>query len=99
MSTEIHTVTVRIMNRETKIQCPRDKIKELQEAAVYLEEKMIGLAVGDNAFSLDKTAMVAALNIVRELMALKRQDKTYLHVVAHRLRELKNKIEQELVND
>ena len=97
MSTEMHNITVRIMNRELKIQCPKEKIKELQESATYLEEKMSDLVSSGQPFSMEKVAIVTALNVVRDLMTLKRQDKTYLQAVTHRLRELKDKIEQEVV--
>jgi cell division protein ZapA len=101
MATEMNAITIKILNRDIKVQCPSDKVRELQESAIYLEEKMMDL-VGDNnskSFNMEKVAIVTALNVVRELKSLKRQDKIDLQAVTNRLRELKNKIEQELAEE
>ena len=95
----IATITVQIMGREFKIQCPENKVKELEESAEYVDKKIHDLGLDDQVLHRENVLVIMALNIARELLDYKSnhvQEKSYLSLVGQNLRELKMKIEQEL---
>jgi cell division protein ZapA len=69
MSAKIATIEVRILDRVFPIKCPDDKVFELQQSAEYLDKKM-RVVQSDNKFtSLDKIAVITALNLANEALA------------------------------
>lgn len=65
------TVTVRIMGHEYTVACPPDEHDALVASADYLNERMTAIRRRGKALGAERIAVMTALNIARELLALK----------------------------
>jgi len=65
------TVTVRIMGREYDVACPQDEHETLVASAEFLNERMTAIRRRGKALGAERIAVMAALNIARELLTLK----------------------------
>ena len=66
-----HLISVKILDREYTVRCPKDEGKTLQEAAQYLDEQMSVVRQSGTITSADRVAVVTALNITHELLELR----------------------------
>ncbi len=97
-SKEINVVTIKVMDRELKLKCPKNKITELQEATAYLDKKMREIHHGDKFATIDRIAITAALNIAHELILTKQTAQPSTPNSNKRLLKIKNKLAQTLAN-
>lgn len=65
------SVTVRIMGKEYSVVCPAEEHEALVKSADYLNERMTTIRRRGKALGTEKIAVMAALNIARELLQLK----------------------------
>lgn len=65
------TVTVRILGNEYSVACPEDEHEALVASAEFLNERMTAIRRRGKALGAERIAVMAALNIARELLALK----------------------------
>jgi cell division protein ZapA len=65
------TVTVRIMSREYTVACPAEEHEALVASADYLNERMTGIRRRGKALGAERIAVMTALNLARELLAMK----------------------------
>ena len=65
------TVTVRVLSREYTVTCPPDEHEALVASADYLNERMTAIRRRSRALGAERTAVMTALNLARELLALK----------------------------
>ncbi|SFF48352.1 cell division protein ZapA [Fontimonas thermophila] len=65
------SVTVRIMGKEYSVMCPPEEHEALVKSADYLNERMTSIRRRGKALGTEKIAIMAALNIARELLELK----------------------------
>lgn len=99
MTTEISVINVKIMDRDFKVKCPKDKIPELEESATYLSNKMHEMHRGEKIVSMDRIAVITALNIAYDLIVNKRQNSSYVSSIVNRIYRLQNKISQVLITE
>ena len=90
---EEKTLSVTIMDREFKVKCPPDKTSDLQEAALYLDEKMRDVRSNNKILGVDRVAVIAALNVVHELLLQQKQTTAYLDNMKGRIQNLQAKID------
>ncbi len=64
-------VTVRIMSREYTVECPADEHEALVASADYLNDRMNAIRRRGKALGAERIAVMTALNLARELLALK----------------------------
>jgi cell division protein ZapA len=93
MNDENNLISVKILDREYAIRCPKNEGKTLQEAARYLDEQMCVVRQSGTITSTDRVAIVAALNLTHELIELRKQKTEYVDEVRNRVQNLQNKIE------
>lgn len=62
------SVTVRIMGKEYSVACPQEEHEALVKSADYLNERMTTIRKRGKALGAEKIAVMAALNIARELL-------------------------------
>ena len=74
------------------MKCPIEKVSELRESAQYLESKMLGIGRSSKTMGSDRVIVIAALNIVHEFLAQKRQVNTYVEAMGERITDLHAKI-------
>ncbi|EHQ51572.1 MULTISPECIES: cell division protein ZapA [Ectothiorhodospira] len=67
-------VTVQILGKEYRVACPEDERNALIASASLLDRRMKEIRDGGKVVGGDRIAVMAALNIAHELLALKRQN-------------------------
>lgn len=93
------SIAVKILGQDYKVKCPPDKIADLQESAYYLDKLMQEIRDGGHVLSLDRIAVVAALNVTHEMLTLKKQKNSYIDLLNKRIVDLQQKIDRALVSE
>jgi cell division protein ZapA len=75
MNIESVPVTIRILEKEYHIACPRDEKDELLTSAEYLNRRMREIRNSAGVVGADKIAILAALNICHEFLTQQSQQK------------------------
>lgn len=89
-------VTIKILDRLYKIKCTARDAIDLQEAAHYVDEQMRKIRQAGHITSIDRMAVVAALNVCNELQQLKRQKNQCIDAMNQRIIDLQRRIEEKL---
>ncbi|MGE5758361.1 MAG: cell division protein ZapA [Sideroxydans sp.] len=62
------SLDVTILDRELRVACPEDERAELLDAVAYLDKKMREIRDAGKIASVERIAIMAALNITHELL-------------------------------
>lgn len=73
MSQDTSTLDVFILDKAYKIACPPGEQDNLRRSAQYLDRKMREIRGNGRVLGLERIAVIAALNISHELLALRQQ--------------------------
>ena len=92
-----HNVSVQILDKIYQIKCPPDSVQELQDAAVYVDQKMRDVRDGGKVVGTDRVAVVAALNIAYALLNAEQKENKYVEVMSERICDMQKRIEEALV--
>ncbi len=68
-----NTVTVKILEKEYQVACPREQEAELVVSAKYLDKQMRSIRDTGKVIGLERIAVMAALNISYELLQASEQ--------------------------
>jgi len=96
MNDNIAEMSIEILGKTFLIKCIESQISQLQKASNFLNEKMRyfrSQGIGD----FDKIAVIAALNVVHQLLMQESLKETHMHAINQRLHELQDKVEQALM--
>lgn len=66
-----NTVTVRILDREYRVRCAPEQRRDLMESALLVDQQMREIRDGARINSLDKVAVISALNLAEEVIKLR----------------------------
>ena len=91
---ENEKITIKIMEKEFSIHCPKNKTEELQEIASYLDQRMHHINQNKQPLNLERLAVITALNLSHELFRYRQAHEIHKRSVKERLNRLKNKIEK-----
>lgn len=69
------SVTVRIMGREYTVVCPQEEHEALVASADFLNDRMMAIRKRGKALGAERIAVMAALNLSRELLEARGSDK------------------------
>ena len=69
---EQETISISIFDKSFKVSCPPDEVQALRDSAHYLDKKMREVKSARTVMGLDRVAVMAALNIVNELLTATR---------------------------
>lgn len=94
MSGSEHLVTITIMDRTFQIKCPAEEVAGLQESANYLNAEIRKIHQPGQHKNMERLVLVAALNVVHELLVFKNQKNAYLDVMHEQIKSLQNRIQQ-----
>jgi cell division protein ZapA len=97
MSADMSRVSVRILEKEYHVSCPVEERAALLDSAEYLNRKMREIRDSGKVVGLDRIAVMAALNIVNELLQAKGRDDGADSDLAARLRTMRERVESALV--
>ncbi len=98
MKNDAIDTSVELMGKTYQIKCPETEVNALKRAAQYLEEKM-RLIRESGILSLDRVAIITALNVAHQLLTLEQQKNQHAHMINQRLAELHAKVESALVQN
>ena len=96
MEEEQSVVTVQVMDRNFQVKCPKEQTSELKESAEYLDKKMQDLRENGKVLGPERIAVMAALNIVNDLLKEQNQRRQYMDTMSSRIHGLRAKIENAL---
>ncbi|MFT6448468.1 MAG: cell division protein ZapA [Oleispira sp.] len=99
MANTTNTLTVSILEREFRVNCPADSQDELTCAAKLLDDKMREIRNASNTsgkvLGTDRIAVIAALNIAHQLQQLQRQQA----LVSEEIGRIDERLEEALMAD
>jgi len=90
-------VTVTLLNKDYPVSCPAGLEGQLHEAAQVLNLKMNEIRNSGRVVSLERIAIMAALNVTNELLNYRRQKEAYIQNVTEQIDRLQNKIDEALL--
>jgi cell division protein ZapA len=71
VSGKTKTLEVKLLDRELRIACPEEEHAELLDAVAYLDKRMREIRDAGKIVSVERIALMAALNITHELLTTK----------------------------
>tara|TARA_Y100001934_G_C12353253_1_gene776593 strand:- start:2260 stop:2568 length:309 start_codon:yes stop_codon:yes gene_type:complete len=86
-------VKVTILDRQFSVSCKEGEKELLLEAATFLDDQIRVVQEQTKLVGLDRCAIIAALNITNELLALKKGDSA-LSLAAQRIQSIGERIEE-----
>ncbi|EIL93240.1 MULTISPECIES: cell division protein ZapA [Rhodanobacter] len=89
-------VALRLIDREFLIACAPDEREGLLDAASYLDRKMRELRANAKAPGFDRLAVLAAISVTHEYLALRKQHDGNDHNVTDAIVALRRKLEAAL---
>lgn len=89
-------VTVHILGMPFEIKCPETEVYSLQRAATFLDEKMRTVRENNKGLSLDRMAVIVALNITHELLNFENKTNDQMQVFHQHIRDLQYRVETAL---
>jgi cell division protein ZapA len=93
---EATPVAVNILDREFLIGCTAEERPGLLAAASYLDGKMREVRGSSRTQSMDRIAVLAALNMAHELLQARNASESHSNVVAQHLQALRAKLDAAL---
>jgi cell division protein ZapA len=97
MSTQDHNIAIRILEKTYQIKCPTDMAQELQDAAVYVDNKMRQVRDSGKAVGLDRIAVITALNVAFDLLSVQKNNNQSVANISSRVRDMQKRIEESLM--
>ncbi len=97
MTADVSRVSVRILEKEYHVSCPLEERAALLESAEYLNRKMREIRDSGKVVGLDRIAVMAALNIVNELLQSRGRDDGVESDLALRVKAMRERVESALV--
>jgi cell division protein ZapA len=94
MTIEVNGTTVEVLGKAFKVKCPPHEIPALQKAAAYLEEKMREVREVHHVLSVDRLAIIVALNMTHQLLSLEHEQIVNSQHTQARLKDLYKRIDQ-----
>jgi cell division protein ZapA len=96
MMTDPSRVSVKILEKEYHVTCPAEERPALLDSAEYLNRKMREIRDSGKVIGLDRIAVMAALNIVNELLQARGHDEGVENDLAMRLKAMRERVESAL---
>ena len=93
MSSDTLPVTIHILDKEYRISCPAEERESLLEAASFLDNQMREIRQGGRVIGTERIAVMAALNIANDLLAIQKSRDDGTQTITRRIQSLQEKIE------
>lgn len=98
MSGNKNTLDVKILDRELRVACPEEEREALLDAVAYLNKKMTEIRDAGKIASVERIAIMAALNIANELLSMKVGRGVDLSDFTRRMHSMQTAIDQALAD-
>lgn len=89
-------ISVDILGRDYQFACEPAERKALKEAAIFLDERMRAIKGAGRLMSLERIAVMTALNLSDELLKLQKNEKHRQEHVDSRIRMLADELDDAL---
>lgn len=99
MSDAPEPVTVRIVDREYRVMCAPDERRTLMESALFLDQQMRQIRDSGKVSSMDKIAVMVALNLAEEVLKLRQDAVDRRERVDQRIKDLADRLDRALADD
>ena len=90
------TLTVNILDREFRVNCPKSDQKNLIDSASSLDLRMREIRDTGRVIGVDRIAIMAALNLASELLSTEGTSNTAIESVNKSIDRMQEKIQQSL---
>jgi cell division protein ZapA len=70
-NTKTKTLEIKLLDRELRVACPEEERGELLDAVAFLDKRMREIRDAGKIASVERIALMAALNITHELLGMK----------------------------
>ena len=87
-------VTVRILEREYRVMCAPSERRTLMESALFLDGQMREIRDSGRVSSMDKIAVMCALNLSEEILRLRNELKQREEKIDGRISDLAAQLDQ-----
>jgi len=94
--TSSEPISVSILDREYQFACQADERKALKEAAVFLDERMRSIKGVGRLMTLERIAVMTALNLADELLKSQKNEQHRQETVDSRIRILADELDDAL---
>ncbi len=91
------TVTVSILDKDYKINCSPEEVTALMQSSNYVDSKMREIKSGAAILSLDRIAVMTALNLANEFLAEKTKTNSVIDSKSDEINQLTAKLDQALI--
>jgi len=92
MNQDMQTINIEILNKPLQARCLPDKAQDLQKAAKLLDAKLHEIHDNGKAMNEERMIIMAAIQVIYDLMMQHNQKDIYIDSLSSRVRELQNKI-------
>jgi cell division protein ZapA len=92
--TAAEPVTVRILEREYRVMCTPAERRTLMESALFLDGQMREIRDSGRVNSMDKIAVMCALNLSEEILRLRQQLEEREEKIDRRIGDLASQLDQ-----
>lgn len=86
-------IAVKILDRDYHFKCRPEEAAKLKQAVAYLDAKMRKIHGSSNAVSLERTAIMAAVDVCYELMCMRVEKDADTKAMYERIKNLQTKLE------
>ena len=93
---DLSTLTVNILDREFRVNCPESEQQNLIDSATALDKRMRDIRETGRVIGVDRIAIMAALNLASELLSTEGSSTTVIDTVNKSIDRMQEKIEQSL---
>ncbi|MCP3674641.1 MAG: cell division protein ZapA [Gammaproteobacteria bacterium] len=93
---DLSTLTVNILDREFRVNCPKSEQQNLIDSAAALDRRMRDIRETGRVIGVDRIAIMAALNLASELLSTEGTSTTVIDTVNKSINRMQEKIEKSL---
>ena len=87
-------IDVKILGRDFQIGCPENEEESLHKSIDYLNHKIEEIQKSGNIIGVDKTIIMAALNITHEFLNRNSDSDVHLHSYKKKISDFNRKLDQ-----
>lgn len=91
--TKTISTSIEILGKFYPVRCQEAELELLQQAAEFLNKKMVEVQESGKVISLERIAIITALNIAHQFLQLDQQKTSLVGKINHRISQLQNKLE------
>lgn len=90
---KIVNTTIEILGKYYPIRCPEGELQALQQAAQFLNQKMIEVQTSGKVINLERIAIIAGLNITYQFLQQGDQKEVHLQKINQRINHIQTKLD------